>query len=167
MVKKEHAVAALALGVAATAGAVALARAKPPVEEGAPEGEVSIEVTPIGKPGGYGFEEIKGQWGVGAVVRVNGVCTAGFPTPSMVLELYDDGVLRATTTIPEATLVLGTAYPLEETMGAADIGDHVVYGRMVLENPLGAYEFTTATQSFSIGEAPPGEVTLEVTLTPA
>lgn len=163
----------VAAGVAAVAAvgiaAYALSRKAeaPPEEEGAPEGEVSIEVTSLGSPEGFSFEDVLGQaqWGVGATVNVMGVCTAGYPAPSMLLELYDNGVVRKTTTVPSVTL--GTTYTLSDTMGLADVGDHVVYGRMLLENPLGAYEFVSLSQSFSIGEVPPGEVTLEVTLTPA
>lgn len=152
-----------ALGIAVWA----LRRAEaPPAVEVAPEGEVSIEITPPGMPKGFSFEDVLGQeWGVGATINVSGVCTAGYPVPTMVLELYDNGVLRKTLTPP--SVVIGTIYTLSDTMGVADVGAHTVYGRMVLTNPLGSYEFITPTQSFSIGEAPPGEVTLEVILTPA
>lgn len=105
-------------------------------------------------------------WGVGATVSVNGVCDAGYPTPDMILELYDNGVLRKTVTIPGADLVLGTKYTLTETMTVADVGDHIAYGRMVLSNPLGDWEFTTPEREFSIGEMPPGEVTVDIILTP-
>jgi len=157
--------AALGLGLlVATGGAIVLASAKgEPAPEGTPEGNISISITPVGRRGFY-FDKVKGAWAVGATINVNGLCTAGFPLPSMVLELYDNGSLRKTTTIP--TVALGTSYPLSEAMGVADIGDHDVYGRMVLTNALGSYEFTTSTQSFSIGEAPPGQVDIEVVLTP-
>jgi len=175
MVDKKVVAGVVALA-AVGAAALALKGAEaPPVEEGAPEGEVTIEVTPQGrslvpmgdvslkvKIQGRTLDDVKGVWGVGATINVNGLCTAGFPIPSMVLELYDNGVIRKTTTVP--SVVLGTTYNLSETMGSADIGDHAVYGRMVLSNELGSYEFTTDTQSFSIGEEPPGEVTIEVTL---
>jgi hypothetical protein len=163
--KKAAAGIAILTGVGIAALALTRKAEAPPTEEGAPEGEVTIEVTPLGMPEGYSFEDVEGAWGVGSTIKVNGKCTAGFPVPSMLLELYDKGVKRKETTI--AAVTLGTPYTLTDTMGAADVGDHTVYGRMVLTNPLGSYEFTTATQSFSIGAAPPGEVTLEVTLTPA
>jgi len=165
MVDKKVAAGAAAIAIIGTAAALALRGAEaPPVEEGAPEGEVSIEITPLGRPEGFSFDDVQGvEWGVGATVKVNGVCTAGYPAPQMVLELYDNGVKRKTMTVPSVTL--GQTYSLSETMGAADVGDHVVYGRMVLTNALGSWEFTTSPpQSFSIGVEPPGEVTITVTL---
>jgi hypothetical protein len=137
----------------------------PPGAEGAPEGEVTIEVTPLGRPEGYSLEDVQGAWGVGSTIKVNGKCTAGFPVPTMRLELYDKTVLRKSLDVPPITL--NTLYTLTDTMGAADVGNHIVYGRMLLTNPLGSWEFKTPTQTFDIGAAPPGEVTLEVTLTPA
>ena len=153
-----------ALGVAA---ALALRGAEaPPVEEGSPEGEVSIEVTSLGRPEGFSFDDVKGAWGVGSTIKVNGKCTAGYPVPTMRLELYDKAVLRKfLDVLPPITL--NTLYSLTDTMGSADVGNHIVYGRMLLTNPLGTWEFTTPTQTFDIGVAPPGEVILEVTLTPA
>ena len=150
-----------AVGVGA---ALALRGAEaPPVEEGAPEGEVSLKITPLGSQG-FSLDDVQGVWGVGATINVNGVCTAGFPVPSMVLELYDNAGLRKTLTPP--TVVLGTTYTLTDTMGLADVGGHTIYGRMVLTNPLGSYEFTSPSQSFDIGEVPPGDVDIDVTLTP-
>ncbi len=152
-------VAGVGLGLAA----LALKGGGEPAGEGAPEGHVSLKITPLGRSG-RGIDDVQGAWGVGATVNVNGVVTAGFPVPSMVLELYDNAVLRKTVTPP--SVVLGTTYTLTDTMGVADVGGHTVYGRMVLTNPLGAYEFTSPTQSFDIGEAPPGDITIDVTLTP-
>lgn len=154
--------AVLALGLGA---AYALSKAEAaPVEEGAPEGEVTITITPLGRPEGFSFDDVQGVWGVGATINVNGVCTAGFPIPTMVIELYDNVALRKTLTPP--AVVLGTTYTLTDTMALADVGAHTIYGRMVLSNPLGDYEFTSPSESFDIGEVPPGEVTIDVTLTP-
>jgi len=150
-----------AVGVGA---AYALTREGEPVEEGAPEGEVSLEITDIQ---GYSLDDVQGAWGVEATVNVNGVCNAGFPLPSMLIELYDshDGgpdVLSTSTTIP--TVVLNTVYTLPQTIGL--VGNHVVYGRMVLTNALGSYEFTSDPYTFDIGAVPPGDVDIDVTLTP-
>lgn len=161
-------VAGVAVLTAAGIAALALSRRAeaPPVGEGAPEGEVSIEVASLGMPEGYSYEDVEGAWGVGSTIKVNGKCTAGFPVPTMTLELYDKTVLRKSLAVP-SPIVLGTMYTLTDTMGVLDVGNHIVYGRMLLTNPLGTYEFKTATQTFDIGTAPPGEITLEVTLTPA
>jgi len=159
-------VAAGVVAVAAVGTGVALAlrgaEGEPPVEEGAPEGEVSLESTPQGRPEGFSFDDVKGAWGVGATINVNGMATAGFPAPPMLLELYDNDVVRKTTTVP--SVVIGTTYTLTDTMAVADVGPHVVYGRMVLTNPLGSWEFTSPTQSFDIGEEPPGVIDIDVTL---
>ena len=165
MVDKKVAAGVAAVAIVGTAAALALRGAEaPPVEEGAPECEVSLEVTSL-ESQGFSFDDVQGAWGVGASINVNGICTAGFPVPSMVLELYDNAGLRKTLTPP--SVVLGTPYTLSDTMTVADVGGHTVYGRMVLTNPLGSYEFTSPSQSFDIGEVPPGEVTIDVTLTPA
>jgi len=163
--KKAVAGVAILTGVGIAALALTRKAEAPPAGEGAPEGEVAIEVTPLGMPEGYSYEDVEGAWGVGSTIKVNGKCTAGFPVPTMRLELYDKGVLRKFLDVPPITL--NTVYTLTDTMGSADVGNHIVYGRMLLTNPLGTYEFKTATQTFDIGAAPPGEVTLEVTLTPA
>lgn len=161
--KRKAAGVAVALVSAFAAGAYVLSRRrKPEVGEGVPRGEVSISIKPLGK-----VEGVMGSpaWGVGSTIKVNGKCTAGYPVPTMLLELYDAGKVRKTMTV--TSVVLGTVYTLTDTMGSADVGAHTVYGRMVLTNPLGSWEFKTATQSFDIGVVPPGEITLEVTLTPA
>lgn len=165
MVNKKAVAGAAALTALGVAALALSQREAPPVEEGAPEGEVTIEIKTLGRPKGFSFEDVKGVWGVGATVKVNGKCTAGFPVPTMHLELYDNGAKRKESNITDVTL--GTTYTLQDTMAVADVGSHTVYGRMVLTNPLGSYEFTSSSQSFDIGEVPPGEVTLEVTLTPA
>ena len=178
MVDKKVAVGIAVLAAVGTGVALVLRGDEAPLEGGgAPEGEVSLEITPQGRalvPLGYvsmaveiqgrSLDDVKGVWGVGATINVNGKVTAGFPVPTMVIELYDNGVLRQTLTPP--SVVLGTTYTLSETLAAADVGDHTIYGRMVLSNELGSFEFTSAEQSFDIGEVPPGEVTIEVTLTP-
>lgn len=165
MVDKKVVAGVAVLAAVGTAAALALRGVEaPPVEEGAPEGDVSIEITPLGSQG-FSLDDVQGVWGVGATINVNGICTAGFPVPTMVIELYDNAGLRKTFTPP--SVVLGTTYTLTDTMTVADVGGHTVYGRMVLTNPLGSYEFTSPAQSFDIGEAPPGEVTIDVTLTPA
>jgi len=153
-------------GVGIAALALSRRAEAPPTEEGAPEGDLSIEVTPLGRPEGYSYEDVEGAWGVGSTIKVNGKCTAGFPVPTMRLELYDKTVLRKSLDVP-SPITLNTVYTLTDTMGSADVGNHSVYGRMLLTNALGTYEFKTATQTFDIGAVPPGEITLEVTLTPA
>jgi len=163
-----------ALGVGA-ALALRGAEAEEPAAEGAPEGQVSIDVRSQGRttiPLGYvemdakiqgrSIRDVKGAWGVEAAVNVNGVCTAGFPAPDMVLELYDNDVNVQSLTV--TGVLLGTPYSLPWTIGA--IGTHTVYGRMVLTNPLGSYEFTSDPVTFDIGEVPPGDVDIDVTLTP-
>ncbi len=157
-------VAGAAVLVALGVGAVVALRdgEAPPVEEGAPQGEVSIVITPLGSQG-FTLDDVQGAWGVGATINVNGVATAGFPAPSMLLELIDNGVVRKTMTVPST--VLGTTYTLTDTMTVADVGDHVVSARMVLSNPLGSFAFTSASQNFDIGSEPPGVVTIDVTLT--
>jgi len=141
----------------------------PTVDEGAPEGEVSLEITPQGMPEGFSFDDVKGAWGVGATINVNGVATAGVPTPSMLLELYDNdptrtGPPRATMLVADTALTLNATYTLTEVMGDLDIGNHSVQGRMVLTNVFGSYEFTSDPVTFDIGEEPPGVVDIDVTL---
>ena len=156
-------VAGVAVLAALGVGAVVALRPgeAPPVEEGAPEGEVTIEITPLGRPEGFSFDDVQGAWGVGATVTVKGKAIGGYPIPTMVLELYDNDVLRKTLT---PSVILGTTFTLTETMGVDDVGGHTVYGRMVLTNLLGSFEFTSVSQSFDIGAEPPGEVTIDVTL---
>ena len=173
---KKVAAGVLVLTAVGVGAALALRGAEaPPVEEGAPEGQVSIEVRSQGRatvPLGYvemdvtvqgkSARDVKGAWGVAADITVNGVCTAGFPAPDMLLELYDNGVLSTSISIPN--VILGSTYTLPQAIGA--IGAHSVYGRMVLTNPLGSYEFTSDPVDFDIGEVPPGDVDIDVTLTP-
>lgn len=167
MVDKKAA-AGLALAVVGIGAAVMAVRgdeAPPENGEGAPEGDVSLEITSLGRPEGFSIDDVKGVWGVGASINVNGVATAGFPLPTMTLELYDNGSLRKSSVVPN--VALNTTQTLSDVMGVADVGAHTVYGRMLLSNPLGTWEFTSDPQSFDIGEEPPGDVTLDVTVTPA
>ena len=162
--------AVLALGVGA---AYALSKAgAAPVEEGAPEGEVSIVITPLGRPEGFSFDDVQGAWGIGATVTVEGWATAGFPLPDMLLELYDG--VAPVPPIPTPTFRKGQTFPsvaigahkfLSDTMTLADVGEHTVYGKMVLSNELGSWEFISDSFNFEIGEVPPGEVDIEVVLT--
>lgn len=167
MVNKKAAAGVAALTAVGIAALALSRREAPLVEEGSPEGEVALEVTSLGMPQGYSYEELYGAYGVGSTITITGKCTAGFPKPEMKLEILDKGVVKKTKTITSVELVIGTAYTDTLTMGAADVGDHSIVGRMVLTNPLGSYQFTTAASTFDIGVIPPGEVSIVVTLTPA
>lgn len=82
-----------------------------------------------------------------ATVTVRGLCTGGYPSPSMLLEIYDKGVKVAS--IDFGVIVIGNWYEFET--GVTGAGVHTVYGRMVLTNPLGTYEFTTPIKEFELG----------------
>lgn len=84
-----------------------------------------------------------------ATVTVRGKCTSGYPTLSMVLEIYDKGVRIKFKTI--SVVSIGSVY--EDSAGVTGTGIHRVQGRMVLTNPLGSYEFLTETKEFEL--APP------------
>lgn len=82
-----------------------------------------------------------------ATVTVNGRATGGYPTPSMRLYVYDKGVQVGYKDFPPISI--GSWYTYEKVITGA--GVHTVYGRMVLTNPLGSYEFTTETIEFELG----------------
>ncbi len=82
-----------------------------------------------------------------ATVKIRGKGTGGFPAPSMLLEIYDQGVKIESTAF--GVIVVGNWYEVEAEVTGA--GTHTVYGRMVLSNPLGSYEFTTPTEEFELG----------------
>lgn len=82
-----------------------------------------------------------------ATVTTRGRGTGGFPAPNLLLEVYDQGVKIASIDI--GVVVSGNWYELEAEVTGP--GVHTVYGRMVLTNPLGSYEFTTPTEEFELG----------------
>ena len=157
----------LALGV----GAYALSKAEAaPVEEGAPEGEVSSEITEIQ---GYSFDDVQGLdegWGEDATINVNGRCTSGYPVPAMVIERWDGpttatATKRDTLNVPIANI--GETFTLTNIIsGKAETGVHVVYGKMRLTNQITTIEYRSATPdlTFEIGIEAPGEITIDVTL---
>ena len=84
-----------------------------------------------------------------ATVTVRGKATGGYPAISMALEIYDKGVKIKSK--PVGVVSIGTVY--EDSVGVTGAGIHTVYGRMVLTNALGSYEFLTPTKEFEL--APP------------
>jgi len=172
---KKVAAGVAAVAIVGTAAVLALRGAEePPVEEGAPQGEVSIEITPLGMPEGYSFEDVQGLleegWGEDATIHVNGKCLSGFPVPSMRIELWDGpstagATLRSFLEVPSATI--GTTFTLTEVIsGVPETGVHVVYGKMSLTNEIGTidYRSTEPDLTFEIGVTAPGEITIDVTL---
>lgn len=89
----------------------------------------------------------KSTYGAMCKATVKGRCTAGYPTPSMLLEVYGEGAKKAEGTILPADLVVGQTYNLAWPI-PADINQ--IRGRMVLTNILGSYEFTTSEGQVAI-----------------
>jgi hypothetical protein len=81
-----------------------------------------------------------------ATVTVRGRCTGGYPIPSILLEIYDKGVKIKSKTI--SAVSIGTFY--EDPVVVTSVGIHRVYGRMVLTNALGSYEFLTPAKEFEL-----------------
>jgi len=142
--------------VAATVAAIALTQAK---EEPTPSGELRLEVW---APEPYSVDEVQGQASVAALVRLTGKALSGVPAPDMTLELYDNGVLRASSSFPGVDL--NVEYTLDENfVSPADLGSHDVYGVLTLTNEVGTIQYQTVVSTFVIGEAPTGEITITVT----
>lgn len=117
-----------------------------------PSGSVKIRV-----------EELQGAYGLGALVTVFGTATAGAPVPSMLLEIYDNGVLVSSRSIGVADVVLNQAE--EHSVNITSLGSHAVYGRLELTNEFGTFEKTSNTVEFDIGQAPSGDMTVDFSFT--
>jgi len=81
-----------------------------------------------------------------ATITVSGKATGGYPTPSMRLYVYDNGVLRG---YKDFSISIGAWYTFEKVITGAGI--HRVYGRMRLSNALGSFYFLTETVEFELG----------------
>ena len=86
---------------------------------------------------------------VGATVTVRGKCTGGYPVPSMLLEIYDNNIKIESGFLDASRVSIGSTQDLKRFVTGAGI--HTVYGRMVLTNPLGSYQFLTETKEFTLG----------------
>jgi len=87
-----------------------------------------------------------------AYIKVDGKSLGGYPLPDMRLEIYvgtpevPQGYLFAYMDIPSAEK--GKVYSLAKPLYVT--GTRLTYGRMILKNALGSYEFKTPTKQFTL-----------------
>lgn len=137
--------------VAVVSVGVALARkAAPPTPS--PGGKIQIKVKPVETAGGRGYPQAV----TSVSIELTGTATAGVPAPDMTLQIIRDGVVVEEKTFP--SVALNT--PQTITRFDAIPGTHTVQGKMKLSNIIGTKEYETAVKTYTIGEAPAGEIVI-------
>jgi len=80
------------------------------------------------------------------LVRVTGKVTAGKPAPDMTLEILDKDVAVESKHWVEVAIDESRSLEAKVT----EPGDHEVYGRMTLENPVGRVSYETPRHRFTL-----------------